>query len=263
MPRFPIRLSLSASFNPEPTATVDGTVTVGSGLNEIGLDTTNRTVDESMDGGRVSNRRLYLSTSRLLNCPCRSLYQGAVMESVPPVPTSEPPRKPAAEGVRDGAQETDVWWGAYAGRTMLPSFVACILLTASITAIWLSWVEYQVSSLEARYTAYAVIGPLWLVQVGRWLYRTLTYTYRLTTRRLYLERTFFHVPARIVDLGQILEVRVESSALERKLNVGRIRLRTENPQLSEVTLEGVHEPERIAARIRELATQTRRVSEGG
>jgi hypothetical protein len=65
-----------------------------------------------------------------------------------------------------------------------------------------------------------------------------------------------------VDLEQILEVRVESSALERKLNIGRIRLRTENPQLSEMTLEGVYEPERIAARIRELATPTRRVSEG-
>ncbi len=179
------------------------------------------------------------------------------MESVPPDPTPELPCEPAPEVAPHDPQETDVWWGAYAGRTMLPSFIGCALLTAALIAFWLGWVEYHASALEARYTAYAVIGSLWLVQLGRWLYRILTRTYRLTTRRLYLERTFFHVPARVVNLEQVRAVDVGSSALERRLKVGRLYLRTDNPQLSELTLEGVHEPDRIATRIRELAKQNR------
>src|SRR5262249_55737708 len=147
----------------------------------------------------------------------------------------------------------DVWWGAYASRTMLPSFIVCGLITAGVTAVWLDWgVEYRLSELTARYTAYAVIGPLWLFQLGRWLYRILTRTYRLTTRRLYIERTFVHVPARIVDLRRVTDVAVESTALERRLKVGRVRLRTENPQEPDVVLEGVYNPQWLAKRIREL-----------
>jgi membrane protein YdbS with pleckstrin-like domain len=175
------------------------------------------------------------------------------MEAVPPVPTSERPREAAAVIPADDEQETDVWWGAYASRTMLPGFIVCGLITAGVTAVWLGWVEYHLSELTARYTAYAVIGPLWLFQLGRWLYRILTRTYRLTTRRLYIERTFFHVPARIVDLRRVTDVAVESTALERRLKVGRVRLRTENPQQPDVFLEGVYDPQRIAQQIRTLA----------
>lgn len=179
------------------------------------------------------------------------------MESVPLVPTPEPRREPAVAISPDDHQETDVWWGAYTSRAMLPSFVVCGLLTVSLIALWLGWVDYHVSALEARYTAYAVIGPLWLVQLGCWLYRILTRTYRLTTRRLYVERTFFHVPARVVDLGQITEVRVISSALQRKLKVGRVHLQTEIPHLADLSLEGVYDPYRIAERIRDLVKQNR------
>lgn len=177
------------------------------------------------------------------------------MDAVPPAPTPERPREAAAIPA-DDQQETDVWWGAYAGRTMLPSFVVCGVLTAGVTAVWLGWVEYHLSELTARYTAYAVIGPLWLVQLGRWLYRILTRTYRLTTRRLYIERTFFHVPARVVDLRRVTDVAVASSALERRLNVGRVRLRTEDPHEPDVLLEGVYDPRRLAERIRDLAKRT-------
>lgn len=175
------------------------------------------------------------------------------MEAVPPVPTSERPREAAAVISADDEQETDVWWGAYASRTMLPGFIVCGLITAGVTAVWLDWVEYHLSELTARYTAYAVIGPLWSFQLGRWLYRILTRTYRLTTRRLYIERTFFHVPTRIVGLRHVTDVAVESTTLERRLNVGRVRLRTENPQEPEVILEGVYNPRWLAERIGELA----------
>ncbi len=174
------------------------------------------------------------------------------MEAVPPVPTAERPREATAIPA-DDQQETDVWWGAYAGRTMLPSFVLCGLITVVVIVVWLTWVEYHLSELTARYTAYAVIGPLWLLQLGRWLYHILTQTYRLTTRRLYIERTFFHVPARVVDLRQVSEVAVEATALERRLKVGRVRLRTEDPQQPDVPLEGVYDPQQIARQIRDLA----------
>src|SRR5436190_23066459 len=40
----------------------------------------------------------------------------------------------------DENQETDIWWGAYAGRTMIPSFVICALLTGLLVwCVWIFW----------------------------------------------------------------------------------------------------------------------------
>src|SRR5436309_1123391 len=37
-------------------------------------------------------------------------------------------------------QEIDLWWGAYAGRTMTPSFIICALLTGLlILLVWVFW----------------------------------------------------------------------------------------------------------------------------
>src|SRR6266496_3749622 len=40
----------------------------------------------------------------------------------------------------DENQETDLWWGSYAGRAMAPGFIICALLTGLlIWGVWLFW----------------------------------------------------------------------------------------------------------------------------
>lgn len=178
--------------------------------------------------------------------------QSVVAAREPASPPDQPP------SVFSDDQETDVWWGAFAGRTMLPSFILCALVTGVVVVMaWLGWLEYRMPELLARYLAYALIGPIWLYQLSRWGYRILTQTYRLTNRRLFIERTFFHTPPRVVPVERMTGVTVERTYLEARLHVGRLRLSTDFPELPVLILEGVHDPERIAGKFRALMARVR------
>jgi hypothetical protein len=156
-----------------------------------------------------------------------------------------------ASPLPDDDSERDLWWGAYAGRAILPSVVFCVVLTALITAgAAFLWLAYGVRPLRIRYTAYGFIGTLWLLQGSRWAYLLFTFSYRLTTRRVWCERPFVYVPARYVDLPRIVQVVVDKNALDRLLHLGRISILTEPHAEPSLVLLGIYEPERIAGAIR-------------
>jgi membrane protein YdbS with pleckstrin-like domain len=172
---------------------------------------------------------------------------------------------PQSDGVRDvaprtgGLQEVDVWWGAYAGRTMLPSFLFCALLTlaAVVVALYLGS-RYDLDPLALRYTVYVVAALIWLVQLARWSYRVLTFSYRLTTRRLLLERSFFNSARAAVDLPRIARLNVQQRPVERLLGVGRIYIFEDSKSLPSLELLGVLHPETVANVIREQANTLRK-----
>jgi membrane protein YdbS with pleckstrin-like domain len=163
-----------------------------------------------------------------------------------PLPHSVP-EPPAAD-----AGEVDVWWGGYAGRTMLPVFAGCIFLTALLAggSSFLGWGQAQV-----RISFYALTALLWLYPVGRWLYRSVAVTYRLTTAHLYVDRGFSYRSFEVIDASAIAKVEIEQSPLERRLGVGRVRLVTDGPRHRSVVLEGVYEPDRFAAAIHRVQQQ--------
>src|SRR4051794_2508208 len=105
--------------------------------------------------------------------------------------------RPAEDRAAPPAGETDVWWGSYAGRAMAPSFAVCAVLT-----IPLYWGVHAV--LPERWGLQPPFGGLaallWLVQLARWSARYFPRNYRLTTRRLYVDRGFRRLVARRWDL---------------------------------------------------------------
>src|SRR5262249_31715384 len=150
----------------------------------------------------------------------------------PPPPALNQPPAAAAESltapapsVSEANQECDVWWGAYAGRAMLPSFLLCILLTLLLTgvAVFLGVSEGQ-PSMPLRYAAYTLTGAIWCFQLFRWGYRTTVWTYRLTTQRLFREWTFWRAPNEAIELRHITHVAVERTAWDRWTGVGRLRI---------------------------------------
>jgi membrane protein YdbS with pleckstrin-like domain len=153
---------------------------------------------------------------------------------------------------RIGAEEVDVWWGAFAGRALLPSFAVCVFLTlgAVVAAVYLQR-RYDLDPLAVRYAAYVIAALLWLGQLARWSYRVLTFSYRLTTRRLLLERSFFNSLRAAVDLRRIARIDVAQGALERMLGVGRIDVVEEGRSGPSMELYGVSRPEAVANVIRE------------
>jgi membrane protein YdbS with pleckstrin-like domain len=139
---------------------------------------------------------------------------------------------------------------------LLPSFAVCVLLTfvVIVAAVYLQR-RYDLDSLVVRYTAYAIAALIWLAQLARWGYRVLTFSYRLTTRRLLVERSFFNSLRAAVDLCRVARVEVAQRPLERMVGVGRIKVVEENQSAPSIELLGVYRPEAVADVIREQAKQ--------
>jgi hypothetical protein len=155
-------------------------------------------------------------------------------------------------------QEIDVWWGSYAGRTMLPGFVICGVATAVIIGGgWYLWWKLDLPPLEVRYTTYAVVGLIWLNQLPRWLYCIVVINYRLTTRRLLVERAFLRQAFTSIELSRVDKVLVEQTAIQRCLDVGKLHLVGESGAAPLAVLNGIYQPQTIAETIRTLAQRAR------
>ncbi len=187
-------------------------------------------------------------------------------EPLLPAKRSPSPSSPVSEVKEPGtstddSEEVEVWWGSYAGRTMVPDFVLCGLLTVGIFgAAWYSGAWN--GSEPLRLTAQLLAGALWLLQGGRWAYRVVSINYRLTTRRLFCDRGFYHPANREVELAHVNHVLVIRGPLERLLGVGRIRVVLQDRTTQPLVLEGVSAPESIAMTIREQVRRARQQGEG-
>lgn len=151
-----------------------------------------------------------------------------------------------------GKEEIDLWWGGYASRTMMPETLSCLLATGMIVTGAILLVHYGVPAVEARLTVYALAGVLWLIHILRWLNRAAGYTYRLTTHRLYCTWGILagllhrHVPP--VELARVTQVVLETTPVERLLNIGRVRLEMEGGA-QPVELLGLFEARHVAEEI--------------
>ena len=148
-------------------------------------------------------------------------------------------------------QEVDLWWGSYAGRTMLPSFLVCLALTGLI--ILLAWIF--VGRGQLKLTILGLGGLLWLVQLLRFAYRYFGFNYRLTSKRLF--RSQSRQPLQI-PLADIAEVHVERNGFEKLVGVGRVVITFPDRTRPALVLAGVTKPNLVADQIRtacELAKQ--------
>jgi hypothetical protein len=182
-----------------------------------------------------------------------------ILHATQDTPAIETKSAKRTEIIIDENQETDVWWGSYAGRTMTPSFVACGLLTALIIwGVWLIWPRQENRPYLQRYTTYILVGAVWIFQVIRWGYRLVAINYRLTTRRLFCQRGFQTAATTALDLNAIATVRIERNALEGYLKVGRLRIVPVDSTQAPLVLEGIWRPDQIAALIMNQVQQARR-----
>lgn len=153
-------------------------------------------------------------------------------------------------------QEVDVWWGAYSWQALLPGLFAG--LTFSALVVGLAW--YLVSwrgLVQLRYSAHALLGLFWLVQLSRWVYRLFGWNYRLTTRRLFVERGFGHPGRPGFPLAQISQVMVSRRPLQYLCRVGQVLILELGNAQPALILEGVRRPEHIAMLIRNQIQRNR------
>jgi len=156
----------------------------------------------------------------------------------------------------DAAQETDAWWGAYSTRTMLPSTLVCLVLTAAIVGGTWTIVEKR----YVQWTVWALAGAVWIVQTSRWWRRVFGINYRLTTRRLLIDKGHWRPWRCDIDLTAIAHIEVRLNRLGRWTNVGRIIVHTKS-ESAPLVLEGIRNPAVVAARMLEVIREAQSTGE--
>jgi membrane protein YdbS with pleckstrin-like domain len=146
---------------------------------------------------------------------------------------------------------------------MLPGLAAAA--AASVVLLSGRWYLEELSELVDRAGAlavYAMTLAVWPGLLAVLLYRTVTFTYRLTDRMVLIDRGSLFRPEPPVSLAEIAAVTVGSRWLGRRLGVGSVVLTTAAGR--EVRLTGVRDPAGFADAIRKAvsASVTRGHGEG-
>lgn len=165
------------------------------------------------------------------------------------------PDNPAPPAEPD--QEVDIWWGAYSTRTMLPTFLLSILLSVNIGLLtgWL-WDEELAHPQLMWHLAVLLIALVWVFPLLLCGYRAVTYTYRLTTHRLFRDRGL-HCPADgEVPLDRVRRVGVGFTSLERLVGVGQVWVEYDGGT-APLVLNGVYDPQPVADLIQAQAAKAR------
>lgn len=143
--------------------------------------------------------------------------------------------------------EKELRWSGYSSLAMLPSFLCCIVLSVALLVI--GWALRDRGIETGSVSFVPVVLFIWLIQLLRWGYRSITYVYRLTPHFLFIDFGFRHWPQKPVSLKEVAQVDTKKLFIK-YLNVGQVRLHLLNGTM--ITLPGVFDPERFAREIESL-----------
>jgi membrane protein YdbS with pleckstrin-like domain len=177
----------------------------------------------------------------------------ATMEAVtipltPPKNTTQaagkqPQKKEAA--ARSKPANPDEWNATYAGRTMLPSLMACLALTAGVVGLSVRFLPEEWLPL----VLFTTLGFIWMTQLVRWAYRVMLFRYRLTRQHLHLHRGLLYGRPVQVPLDKIAKVSVSANLVEKILGVGTVRVEVTDHTPAVVELEGIRQPREVVQKL--------------
>ena len=149
----------------------------------------------------------------------------------------------------DGALAERAWQG-YDPRAAMPlAAVAAIASAALLAGRW------YLDDLTAALVLYALVLALWPGLLGLALYRTITWTYRLTDRALLIDRGFLNRPEPPVWLRDVTKVECGANWLARQLAIGWLKVTTADRRV--VILTALRNPAAFAARTSELIAEAK------
>jgi membrane protein YdbS with pleckstrin-like domain len=152
---------------------------------------------------------------------------------------------------RPDPAQADLAWSGYHPRAAVP-----VLVLASAGALFVSTGRHYLddfSALAARVSALALFALPWAAcacACAAYLYKCVTYTYRLTDRAVHADFGPLFRPVPPLELRDVSAVRARAGPLGRLLGVGRVEVRGAGRVLR---LPGVRDPEALANRIRAAA----------
>jgi hypothetical protein len=153
--------------------------------------------------------------------------------------TAVPPSDPA---------QRDLLWTGYHPRAMAPAIGLAI--SASLLVWTGRWYLQDLSDFADRVgtlVVFVLAWAVWPALVAIFLYRTVTYTYRLTDRALVIDFGFLASPIHSVALVDVTAVVTCRGWFARRFGVGWVEVRARDQA---IRLRGVRKPELFALAIR-------------
>jgi membrane protein YdbS with pleckstrin-like domain len=156
------------------------------------------------------------------------------------------------ESIADPALR-DLAWTGYHPRALLPAValaavVSLVVWTGRYYLEDLSDLADRVGSLALFALGWAV----WPALAAIFLYRTVTFTYRLTNRALLVDFGFLASPVPPIPLDQVTAVAIGGGWVLRRLGVGWIEVRTAERS---IRLRGLRNPQLFAVSIRDAMSK--------
>jgi hypothetical protein len=153
-----------------------------------------------------------------------------------------PPRQ------RNDPAQADRVWAGYHPRAAVPALAGA---TALSLVVWTGrWYLDDLSELADRVgglAVFAIAWGVWPALAAVYLYRAVTYTYRVTDRAVLADFGFWYRPVPPVWLREVAAVRTGAGRLSALLGVGWVEVCTADRV---VRLVGVRRPEALAEVIR-------------
>jgi len=158
-----------------------------------------------------------------------------------PTPTNDPAQR-------------DLAWAGYHPRAMAP---AIGLAAGASFLVWTGrWYLEDLSDFTDRVgtlVVFVLAWAVWPALVAVFLYRTVTYTYRLTNRALLADFGFLAPPVSPIALEEVASVTIGGS-LARRFGVGWVEVRARDRA---IRLYGVRRPDLFAIAIREAVEKAK------
>jgi len=149
----------------------------------------------------------------------------------------------------DDPAQTDLAWVGYHPRALLP---AIALATGASLALWTGrWFFEDLSEFADRVgvlVLFALAWAVWPLLLALCLYRTVTYTFRLTDRTILAEFGFLSRPIPAIALIDVIAVTTNGGWLSRRLGVGWVNVQTRDRM---VRLSGIRKAAEFAIVIRQ------------
>jgi uncharacterized membrane protein YdbT with pleckstrin-like domain len=145
--------------------------------------------------------------------------------------------------------ESDIAWRGYSGWVMWPSFLVCGLMTLLLlVGGWFIEGIRGIGQETGSWVFFILTILIWVLQFCRWFYRGATVTYRLTDKKIHIDRGFLSPPVESIKLIDIQQILVGQNLLGKWFGVGWVSIQSTNNRRE--VLEGVYRPEEFADLIR-------------
>lgn len=150
------------------------------------------------------------------------------------------------------AAMVDRAWRGYDPRAGFPTAAAAAFASVILLAgRWAFDVHSRFTEQAGALAIYAMALAVWPGLLTTLIYRTITYTYRITDRAVLIDWGFRNLPEPAVGYSDLTGVSVETHWIGRRLGFGQVTLTAKDGRV--VVLQGVANPTAFADAIRGAA----------